>query len=73
MRWDSNAIGRRVVALNVNYPATGSAQIARSGVFSHLVHYHHLLPGTTTTTVYKLNAGDYVEVWSPRTAGVRWT
>jgi hypothetical protein len=64
VRWDSNANGRRVVALNVNYPATGWAQIARSSVTADWAGISPtFFPEQTATTVYKLNAGDYVEVW----------
>ena len=68
-RWDSNAAGRRVVALNVNYPATGWAQIARSSVSAYWSDDRRLLPGADRETVYKLNAGDYVEVWVAQDSG----
>ena len=69
VRWDSNAIGRRVVALNVNYPATGWAQIARSSVSAAWSTTAAFFPEQTATTVYKLNAGDYVEVWVAQDSG----
>ena len=69
VRWDSNAAGRRVVALNVNYPATGWAQIARSSVSAYWSTTAAFFPEQTATTVYKLNAGDYVEVWVAQDSG----
>ena len=69
VRWDSNTNGRRVIALNVNYPAAGWAQIARSSVSGHWSTTPAFYPEQTAQTVYKLNAGDYVEVWAAQDSG----
>lgn len=69
VRWDSNDDGRRVVALNVNYPAAGWAQIARSSVSADWSGTPAFFPEQTATTVYKLNAGDYVQVWVAQDSG----
>ena len=68
-RWDSNAAGRRVIALNVNYPAAGWAQIARSSVSANWTTTAAFYPEQTAQTIYKLNAGDYVEVWVAQDSG----
>jgi hypothetical protein len=68
-RWDSNPAGRRVIALNVNYPATGWKQIARSSVSADWATTAAFYPEQTAQTVYKLNAGDYVEVWVAQDSG----
>ena len=69
VRWDSNANGRRVVALNVNYPATGWAQIARSSVSGYWATTPAFYPEQTAQAIYKLNAGDYAEVWVAQDSG----
>jgi hypothetical protein len=66
MRWESNAGGRRTVALEVNGTA---AQIARSNVSPFLNGGAAFNPEQTAQAVYKLNAGDYVEVWAYQDSG----
>ena len=68
-RWDSNPVGRRVIALTVNYPATGWTQIARSSVSAVWFTTAAFYPEQTAQTVYKLKAGDYVEVWVAQDSG----
>jgi hypothetical protein len=64
-RWTANAAGRRTIALEVNGTA---AQIARTNV-SAFSSTGTLAPEQTAQTVYKLNAGDYVEVWAYQDSG----
>jgi hypothetical protein len=70
VRWDSDTAGRRLVALNVNYPAAGWTQIARSNVSAHFAGVAAFYPEQSVQTVYKLNAGDYVQVWVAQNSGV---
>ena len=66
VRWDSNANGRRALALELNGTA---AQIARSNVSAYLQGGAAFNPEQTVQTIYKLNAGDYVEVWAYQDSG----
>jgi hypothetical protein len=66
VRWASNAVGRRALALELNGTA---AQIARSNVSPFLQGGAAFNPEQTVETVYKLNAGDYVEVWAYQNSG----
>jgi hypothetical protein len=67
-RWQNNDQGRRTIALEVNGTA---AQIARSNVSPYSAGgVNPLQPEQTAQAVYKLNAGDYVEVWAYQDSGV---
>lgn len=66
VRWASNATGRRALALELNGTA---AQIARSNVSPFLQGGAAFNPEQTAQTIYKLNAGDYVEVWAYQNSG----
>jgi protein involved in polysaccharide export with SLBB domain len=65
VRWALSTAGRRTIALEVNGTA---AQIARSNVSAYSTT-SSLSPEQTAQTVYKLNAGDYVEVWAYQDSG----
>jgi hypothetical protein len=66
-RWQNNDQGRRTIALEVNGTA---AQIARSNVSAYFQGgANPLQPEQTAQAVYKLNAGDYVEVWAYQDSG----
>jgi hypothetical protein len=65
-RWDSNVNGRRTIALEVNGTAV---QIARSNVSPLLNGGATFYPEQTAQAVYKLNAGDYVQVWAAQDSG----
>lgn len=65
VRWYPNASGRRTIALEVNGTA---AQIARTNVSAYSTTAS-LSPEQTAQTIYKLNAGDYVEVWAYQDSG----
>ena len=58
-RWESNVNGRRTIALEVNGTV---AQIARSNISASWLTTATFNPEQTTEAIYKLNAGDYVEV-----------
>jgi hypothetical protein len=58
-RWEANVNGRRTIALEVNGTA---AQIARSNASADTWGGTPFNPEQTVEAIYKLNAGDYVEV-----------
>lgn len=66
-RWNPNSAGRRTIALEVNGTA---AQIARPDVSAYMTT-GSLGPEPAAQTVYRLNAGDYVEVWACQDSGGR--
>jgi hypothetical protein len=57
-RWEFNVNGRRTIALEVN----GTAQIARSNETAVTFNGTAFNPEQIVEAIYKLNAGDYVEV-----------
>ncbi len=66
-RWESDAAGRRTIALEVNGTA---AQIARSNVSGYWQGgVVPLSPEQSVQAVYRLKAGDYVEVWAYQDCG----
>ncbi len=69
-RWDSDVDGRRTIALALNGGVgPAGAQIARTNVSPLLNGGAAFTPEQTAMTVYKLNAGDYVEVWAYQNSG----
>ena len=65
-RWESDVDGRRTIALEVN----GASQIARSNVSGYwLGGVVPLSPEQSVQAVYRLKAGDYVEVWAYQDTG----
>jgi len=65
-RWESDVDGRRTIALEVN----GASQIARSNVSGYwLGTGTPLSPEQSVQAVYRLKAGDYVEVWAYQDTG----
>jgi hypothetical protein len=69
-RWQSNEAGRRTIALEVNGTA---AQIARTNVSPHVQGGGAFNPEQAAEAIYRLNAGDYVEVWAYQDSGVPLT
>jgi hypothetical protein len=70
-RWNANTSGRRTLALAVDYGNGTPAdfrQIARSSVSPYYLG-STLYPEQTVQAVYKLKAGDYVEVWAFQDSG----
>jgi Pentapeptide repeats (8 copies) len=65
-RWESNANGRRTIALEVNGTA---AQIARSNISAFWFTTATFNPEQTAEAIYKLSAGDYVEVLAYQDSG----
>jgi hypothetical protein len=66
-RWESDVDGRRTIALEVNGNA---AQIARSNVSGYWQGgVVPLSPEQSVQAVYRLKAGDYVEVWAYQDTG----
>jgi len=63
-RWASDVNGRRSLALELNYGTPTPVQIARSNVTADTWGATAFNPEQTVETVYKLKAGDYVEVWA---------
>ena len=69
VRWDSNWIGRRTLALGLT-PTVGTvAEIARTSVSAYWITSASFAPEQMVETIYKLNAGDYVEVWANQDSG----
>ena len=65
-RWESDVDGRRTIALEVN----GASQIARSNVSGYWQGgVVPLSPEQSVQAVYRLKAGDYVEVWAYQDTG----
>ena len=65
-RWESDVDGRRTIALEVN----GASQIARSNVSGYWQGgVVPLSPEQSAQAVYRLKAGDYVEVWAYQDTG----
>ena len=67
VRWDANADGRRILALELNH--SPSRTIARNNVSAVLDERAAFTPEQTVQVVYKLNAGDYVEVFANQDSG----
>jgi hypothetical protein len=65
-RWESNVNGRRTIALEVNGTV---AQIARSNATAATWTGTAFNPEQTVEAIYKLNAGDYVEVLAYQDSG----
>jgi hypothetical protein len=67
VRWESDVTGgRRTIALEVN----GTSQIARSNVSGYsLGGVAPFSPEQAAQAIYKLNAGDHVEVWAYQDSG----
>ena len=66
-RWESDVNGRRTIALEVNGDLP---QIARSNVSGYWQGGGiPLSPEQTVQAVYRLKAGDYVEVWAFQDSG----
>jgi hypothetical protein len=66
VRWNPHANGRRTLAVELNGTV---AQIARSNVSANWATTASFSPEQTAETIYKLNAGDYVEVWAYQDSG----
>lgn len=66
VRWTANTTGRRTIAIEVN----GTSQIARSNISAYWTGGGDLAPEQAAQTIYKLNAGDYVEVWAYQDSAV---
>jgi hypothetical protein len=66
VRWNPHANGRRTLAVELNGTV---AQIARSNVSAYWATTANFSPEQTAETIYKLNAGDYVEVWAYQDSG----
>jgi hypothetical protein len=66
VRWNPHANGRRTLAVELNGTV---AQIARSNVSAYWATTANFGPEQTAETIYKLNAGDYVEVWAYQDSG----
>jgi hypothetical protein len=64
-RWDANTAGRRTIALELNHSA---GTIARSNVSPYWTG-NSLAPEQSVQVVYKMNAGDYVEVFAMQDSG----
>jgi hypothetical protein len=68
-RWAANLTGRRLIAINLDFPAADWKQIARSNVSGWSVG-PDFYPEQNVQTVYQLKAGDYVEMWVAQNSGV---
>jgi hypothetical protein len=65
VRWSPNNVGRRILALELNHSV---ATIARNSVSPYSTT-GTFAPEQTVQVVYKLNAGDYVEVFANQDSG----